>query len=117
MLVGNWMEIQYPLSEHSEGGGQPRPCHLQGWLDTARAAASRCGRPRAWLAPVRAAPIEAPPLGMVLAYKGGAYGHNAHRSCRPRGCDARSPTGATTLVVKGLRRPWATRPPATTTAG
>ncbi|RRT33059.1 hypothetical protein B296_00050566 [Ensete ventricosum] len=58
---------------------------LQGWPHargsqppTTKAAASRRGRPRAWLAP---------PLGTVLARKGGNCGHNARRSCCPRGSD------------------------------
>ncbi|RWW14527.1 hypothetical protein BHE74_00027445 [Ensete ventricosum] len=44
-------------------GGHPRPGAPQGQLHATRAAASRRGRPRAWLAPVGAVPTEAPLWG------------------------------------------------------
>ncbi|RRT45106.1 hypothetical protein B296_00038933 [Ensete ventricosum] len=46
-----------------------------------------------------------PPVGMAGACRGdahgGAYGHNAYKSYRPRGCCALLPIGAAVLAVKG----------------
>ncbi|RWV83194.1 hypothetical protein GW17_00055236, partial [Ensete ventricosum] len=52
----------------------------KGQLPATRAVASKHCRSRAWMAPT-----EARPLGMALARKGGASGHNARRSYRSRG--------------------------------
>ncbi|RRT42247.1 hypothetical protein B296_00016549 [Ensete ventricosum] len=86
---------QAPTGEASYDQG-----HLQGRLLTAKADANMRDRPRAWMAPAGVAP----PSGTVLARKGGDYGHNARRSYRPRGSDARPPTGVAAPAAKGATR-------------
>ncbi|RRT41910.1 hypothetical protein B296_00036129 [Ensete ventricosum] len=62
------------------------------------------GRPIVGATPIGVAPMVAPPSRTVPACKGGAYGHSARRSYRPRGSDARLPTRAMTLATKEAAR-------------